>query len=234
MGANFNVTSFPAMSKTELEVAFHDYVENQRDEFGSDAYSGTMANSRGLTISAKEFNTYEEAEDWLSDNTQKWGPAIAVKVGKFMPLFPVTKKDQLLQTNYNNTKEALENFEINIVTRTKNQKSAKKTCTHCGSSISIKHLELPKKWKVSTSKYDNIEPAYKFSGKYYLVNLRQLTDCPVCNHNLLLTDTDTKQKSMLEVKYKELAKKLADAKKVYEQKMKNKQGSWIVGALSAS
>ena len=233
MGAQFNSINFPAMSTTELKKKFADYQEDERIEYGSNPYSGTMANCRGLDITGTEFKTECLADDWLSENAQKWGAALAVKVGNFLPIFPVSKKDQTLVKNYNDTKESLENFEINVAKRAKLQKSAKKTCPHCGSSISLKHLEVPTNWKAA-GRMSDFDAAIKFSGRYYLTSMRQVTDCPVCNHNMLLTETDTKQKKALELKFKDLQVKVNQARTEYDKKVNGKQGSWLIGAWCAS
>ena len=235
MGAQFQVITRPAMSELELRRNFKDYIQDLDTEYGhQQGYSGQMNNCSGLTISTSVFKKVSEAEDWLSEHTDKRGDAIAVKVGVFKPLFPVTAKDKSLMVSYQETKLAIENFEIMVAKRAKTQKSTKKTCAHCGSSISLRHLSVPDKWSDSDVSSD-CAPAIKFMGKYYLTTVRKVTDCPVCQHNLLLTDTDTKNKLTLEKRIKELEAKVQDAKMAYASKMKTQaQGCWVIGACCAS
>ena len=37
--------------------------------------------ARGLAFASETFATKEAAEEWLVDNAEKWGPAIAVRSG---------------------------------------------------------------------------------------------------------------------------------------------------------
>lgn len=228
MGAVFYTHSFEACSTDELKQKFREYQAEEAYEYGNSAYNGRMSQSAGLVISSQVFKDENAAYNWLDNNTSKRGAAVAVKVGEFKPLFPVTAKDKKLVDTYNAIKIELEEFDIEVTKRAKAQKSTKKTCTHCGSVISLKHLELPKKW--SAERYSDFAPAVTFMGQYYVTSMRKLTDCPVCSHNLLMTDTDKKRKESLEVKFKELAKKVNEARNAYNSKLVGKQGYWLVGA----
>lgn len=228
MGTEFSVHREESCTEEELKKRFISLREDLRDRYGSDQYNGKMSQSRGLTITSKVFENDEVACDWLDSNAEKWGYALAVKVGTFKPLFPVTATDKKLVSTFETLKKDLENFDIDVAKRAKAQKSAKKTCVHCASVINLKHLDVPNNWKAQ--RYSDFASAVVFTGEYYITSMRKLTDCPVCGKNLLLTDTDKKRKENMRTKLKDLRDKVIAARMAYDAKMKDKQGYWLIGA----
>ena len=78
MGATFIGMSHKG-NEASLKQAFSDRVEQDGYDYGH-SYSGSFSEFTGLRITSKVFNTEQEADDWLCDNTQKWECAKAVKV----------------------------------------------------------------------------------------------------------------------------------------------------------
>ncbi len=55
--------------------------ESVRDAYNYQGYSGTMAEDDGLTIEVtKVFTNEAAAADYISENTEKWGPSLAVLI----------------------------------------------------------------------------------------------------------------------------------------------------------
>lgn len=67
-------------SEAELKEIFEKNQEVDRYENGH-MYSGGIGMAEGLVIDrGKKFGSPRDAEDWIEENAQKWGPALAVRV----------------------------------------------------------------------------------------------------------------------------------------------------------
>ena len=79
MGAEYS--QFTARcEKREITRVFADHQETCRYDHGHSGYSGTMAEADGCRVTDEEFISEHDAEDWLEENAQKWGPALVVSV----------------------------------------------------------------------------------------------------------------------------------------------------------
>lgn len=98
MGACFNSESFDGtLNDAGLTRAYNARVRDLTEEFGTDAYNGTFSTLRGLTVSDKLFDSYQEAETYVADNTAKWENALAVK-------YKDTNKETTKAPTFNNVK----------------------------------------------------------------------------------------------------------------------------------
>jgi len=80
MGSCFNYTVFDGiLTESQLKTEFSDYKDEQGHQHGHGAYSGTLATTRGLEVERKCFPTEYEAHQYIMDNTNKWGNALAVQ-----------------------------------------------------------------------------------------------------------------------------------------------------------
>jgi hypothetical protein len=82
MGASFTTVAFPRKrvpDATQLMGAFTEAQWLDRYQNGH-SYSGSIGMANGLVVTKEVFNTREEAEVWLADNTYKWESAKAVVV----------------------------------------------------------------------------------------------------------------------------------------------------------
>jgi hypothetical protein len=81
MGACFNDHTFDGkLTIAELTKAYNAYVEELRDEYGTDPYNGTLSTLSGVTVREdKTFESYNEASEYVANNTQKWENALAVR-----------------------------------------------------------------------------------------------------------------------------------------------------------
>ena len=78
MGASFNTFKVPGtLTKSEVKVRFDEAQSQDRHENGH-SYSGGIGMANGLVFIGKTFPDIQVAQDWLDENAQKWGPALAV------------------------------------------------------------------------------------------------------------------------------------------------------------
>lgn len=140
MGACFDSVTFDACDTKVLTEKFREHQDAMCDDNGRDAYAGHIGIARGLTVSTKVFKTSEEAENYLVENAQKWGPAIAVKVGDFSKIFPVTATEKKEVKKLEELKEKFENWDKNLIVRAKSAKSAQRGCKKCGSKVAVKYI----------------------------------------------------------------------------------------------
>ena len=83
MGAFF-VTSRVAAERDQLQKVYINAVRDAQYEAGG-GYSGTIAESTGLTITNKVFKD-TKAIEWLEENAEKWGDTLAIRVEPECPV----------------------------------------------------------------------------------------------------------------------------------------------------
>lgn len=77
---NFIEDEETPLSESDLQYAFRDSQEIDLYENGH-CYSGGIGMAEGLQIVRdKKFGSFREANEWVEENAQKWGPALAVRV----------------------------------------------------------------------------------------------------------------------------------------------------------
>lgn len=97
MGAHLEtaVVEFKEATEVTRAVAEREWDRIWRDEreySGSDPYSGTLATVTGVVLRPERFDRINEARRWLYEQDEKgliekWGPAWAVRVGKYHLVF---------------------------------------------------------------------------------------------------------------------------------------------------
>lgn len=88
MGACFNTSALDGkLTKSELVQSYENLVEDQRYEHGNGGYSGTFATLCGIKVLDRTFNSENEASEYIADNSEKRGPALAVKYKDLRPVF---------------------------------------------------------------------------------------------------------------------------------------------------
>ena len=140
MGAQFDSATFPACSTEQLKTQFKEHCEELIYQHGHDAYGGHMGKS-GLQITSKVFKDANEAQDWLENNTEKWGSAKAVQVGDFTKAFPQTAGDKKLATTFTELEREIKNWDADILKRVKAGKSLQRSCDKCNSKITLSFLK---------------------------------------------------------------------------------------------
>lgn len=207
MGSSYVDYTFKDCSKAELEKLVRG-VESQEAYESGRSYSGNLG-SKGSEIEyiSQVFADRDAARDYFEEHNDKWGPLYATRLPVFVKLTEENKgtKVKALETKVKTLSERLTNFLPAIVTRTLNAKSALKSCEHCTSKVNIK--------------------AYLARNKF---NYRG--QCPVCDKNLLLTNTDVaaqaKMSKDLETAKTQLELALKDRRKALT---KTSQYEWYVG-----
>jgi phage FluMu protein Com len=189
MGAITCGITFDACSIDELKKKFADFQESERFERGNGSYSGHLGQVNGLKILSTTFTDGNKAEDYLSSVAQKYGPAIAVKVGDFTKIFPHSTTEKKEVEKMKELESKIQNWEKDLILKVKSAKSLYKSCVKCGSKISVKHIKsmdcpvcsslefletptekktyqnLSEKFKVQKEKVKNLEKLYNSKNK---------------------------------------------------------------------
>ena len=80
MGAELYTTTIDNCTNFELFCAYKAIHEQALYDYGHRGYSGSLAEKPELAIVNQEFVSDEEAEQWILDKNEKWGPSDAIKV----------------------------------------------------------------------------------------------------------------------------------------------------------
>lgn len=244
MGTVYVSRVVPVMTESELRQWVREEGDRQAYENGHDSYSGSWCAGQHVVFPrVPAFTSVQEADNYIDEHAEKRGAALAVRVGDHSKGFPSTAADTALVERHKAVAEELKFFDFDVYTRARNQKSEKKSCSHCNSSINLKKmnpamtrqdyaaaLQSSGRFGMSTNAY--LGPR----GEVMLMALVTLTGCPVCGHNLLVTETDTKRKTALVAKVSELEEKVREAKAKHQAReaaLKVKP-CWVVGANCAS
>lgn len=238
MGAVTVTRIAPALSEKDLKDWFRQELSDMGRESGTGPYSGNWCTNQGLRIHPRAVASDKDAEALCEQQCDKWGSVLAVRVGDFAKSFPETKADKALVDKLQELSKAVDLFDWNVLDRSQKAKSKTRKCSHCESSINVHKMDKPtlKEYESAGHDYMHIPSVFWMRGRRHLSLFRSLTDCPVCGHNLLLTDTDKKALSSLVSRRDEAQRKLATAKAAYEAKQKNatNRPHWYVSALCGS
>lgn len=79
MGSCYNdMTLDGKLTREEVSEKFRARCEQDGYECGH-SYSGSFSQFDGLQFTGKDFDTIQEAQDWVEENGSKWGPAVCVR-----------------------------------------------------------------------------------------------------------------------------------------------------------
>lgn len=237
MGAVTVTRQARAMTEAELHTWFGYECQDMAREGGTDAYCGNWNSNAGLEVLKRppqEALTAEAASELLEKKVYKRGPVLAVRVGNFNLAFPSTAADKDLVQRLADATKAIGLFDWNILERGQKAKSKTKKCGKCESSINVHAMHKPKqaeylKMLESGGGGDHGSGLYRICGQVYLTLSRGLTSCPVCDHELLKTETDRKAEKALAAKVQDLTAKKATAAQKYADAQKGKVSPyWLV------
>lgn len=203
MGSCFVDHTFDATDEATLKKNFANRVEDDCHEHGHGAYSGNL--NHGIRVSSQVFKTMDEAQQYVENNTRKWEPALAVKVGDFSKALFNTPKGKKLITQVTELRATVEGFDKELLKNLSTQKSLFKSCIHCGSKISVKHF-------------------VKGSS----------TSCPVCSKEFVKAPKDTEKLKKLYADIMVKEKDLQVMKVEYSKKMGDKKPCWYVGGWAST
>lgn len=228
MGASYVSRTYPDMPESELAK----HIDNDRAQDAHEdgcSYSGSWGVKHGFDVeytgygsnrAVKTFDSVRDADDYISDNNDKWGPLTAVKAriiemklpdGRLASTdygtgasIPMGKATLALHEKHKEAHTALQAFGPAILARVKTAKSKTKGCSKCGSAIATKYI--------------------------------QSLQCPVCRHDYLITDTDTKKLVALRAKADKAKAAAETARKVELDKLAQKHSKlvWVVGGMCSS
>lgn len=209
MGANLVIRTHPHASREVIKAWARDISATSAVEDG-DSYSGEWNMCKGVSFDErKTFDSEAEAEDFIANNAIKWESLLAV---------PAKVRKELHETSPVDEK----------LTELKAQFAAIQREQHTQGSRVLARAKEGK---------SELKACKHCSSKVSLAHVRS-TQCPVCGGNLLMTDTDDKQKTALEVK--RVALKARIDKRIEQLVRKQNPGSdttqliWVVGGWCAS
>jgi DNA-directed RNA polymerase subunit RPC12/RpoP len=208
MGSSLLIRTFPHCDRKALEAEITTHTATDAYERGH-LYSGSWGSKRGsvyFPTLSKPFENVSSAEDYISDNNDKWESVHAVLAFE-MPELPrdhVSETLQSLRTKYNDLSRKFSNFnELVVRADAAKLKSEFKGCEHCSSRINLK--------------------------RYLAAHYGQI-DCPVCRGTFLWKPAHEAAKKRLEEEVKK-AKEAVEAQILKElKKLKlEKKLVWVVG-----
>lgn len=132
MADNLKTKDFEACSEESLKTQYHNFGQNE------------VANgekTRVLEVRDVNFSNRHEALLWLEFHCNKFGPAIAVKVGDFSKQFPVKLKDKKIVEKHAQVKKQLEHWNETILNNAHKGTKKQVTCSTCHSKISISYMK---------------------------------------------------------------------------------------------
>ena len=80
MGAISNFIFVEYKDKKEVEKTFYQKKAEDEYEYGHNPYSGSFATFEGIKFTGKSFEYEKEAKDYILDESEKGGDALAVEV----------------------------------------------------------------------------------------------------------------------------------------------------------
>lgn len=85
MGCAFNFAILKAKNEGEARKEVEELIETAAWEHGHGGYTGSFAEANGVAVHKNTFSDLSDAEEWLDENAEKWGPAIIAKTkdGKY-------------------------------------------------------------------------------------------------------------------------------------------------------
>jgi len=201
-------SSYVTYKDSDREKVKKSFLADQKEavyEDGAGPYSGTIATMRG-GISQwydKKFATEQEAVDFMLDQHEKWGPAVAVSY--LLPQAPGDAQKKRIEEARTRIKDAEDHSsELNKKLREtfKARTSKFLGCASCGSKLNHEKL-------VALTQYTRII-------------------CPLCQTSLL-SETDQNRLAAAKLKVEERQKALAELQKPDT----GTECGWVVGGWAA-
>lgn len=80
MGANVDYDKIEKSNGLDINSYYDDLVKQSKYSNGHGGYTGTFAESPGLTVTNRVFITFADAEDYIMNTAEKWENSLAVTV----------------------------------------------------------------------------------------------------------------------------------------------------------
>jgi len=136
MGGSFDCYTSKAKTFKQVAEEFNSIAESDRHENGH-MYSGGMGMKEGVENKHRTFNSVREAEDWICDNNEKWGPAYAVEAVSGEETPASTKKREKLAKISHELWQKSVRLENELNDAFAKRKSAFCGCSNCKSKINM-------------------------------------------------------------------------------------------------
>ena len=236
MGATTVTRTAPASSEEELRLWFKGELKEMALESGTGPYCGNWNTNNGelRILSCAGILNENQAWDLLESKEVKRGFVSAARVGDFSKIFPESKSDKALVLKHAELVATIDQFDWHILDRAQKAKSKTKKCPHCESTINVHKMQKPKlpEFLKAAKGYWDVPYVCWVGGSRRLSLFRALTACPVCDKNLLKTETDQKTFASLLPRLADSEAKLKVAQNAYDEKNKHKpKPFWAVSAL---
>lgn len=150
MGAATKYLHHPACPPAELKEWFNGRCQDERSEHGWDPYSGSLGTKlgEGLDILSKVFANDDDAYEYLGEQADKRGPALAAKVRvpskatalKIERMDAEIKRIQTVTEAGAYRPKAIQAVYKAALERARWAKSKTKGCAACGSAIARTHI----------------------------------------------------------------------------------------------
>lgn len=132
MADNLKTNDFEACTEESLKTQYQTFVKEGLTE---------DEKPRALDIRDTNFSCRHEALLWLEFHCNKFGPAIAVKVGDFSKQFPSKLKDKKIVEKHAQVKKQLDQWNALILKNAHAGTKKQVTCCKCHSKISISYMK---------------------------------------------------------------------------------------------
>ena len=126
--------------KAEVTRSFEQEQQVDRHENGH-AYSGGFGQFAGIEFHDKEFASVDEAEHYVYEQGNKWGPAIAVRFKDGKQTEASLKKRKALEKKLQEVQSKINQLYSNAFKQFQNAKSKTAGCKACGSKINRKVIK---------------------------------------------------------------------------------------------
>ena len=138
MGGCFSESVYKGTYKQALKE-FNADCEQSRHEDGH-SYSGGMGMFPGVQKLSKEFNSEDEARDWIEEHHSKWDSAFAVQFKNGRETDASQKKRKALYEATVNGERDVRSLISRFSEEIKQQKSRTKSCKRCGSGVNKSYI----------------------------------------------------------------------------------------------
>lgn len=143
MGSLLTIERIDSLNKDLARQEIEDIKENMIREGGEDIYAGHWGcKEDGIRFVDKVFDTYNEAEEYICNNSSKYDPIVVVSVKTNSKVSDIKSSDtrlNKLNTELENLKKDKKDF---IVSCLENRKKTRKTatCKKCGKHSKIENV----------------------------------------------------------------------------------------------
>lgn len=199
MGSAYYALSYPGnLTQTEVSNKVAEDSAGMAYDSGH-SYSGNWGAKQGAGVIfpvGHTFKNHEEATRYIQDQSDKWGPLIAVRFQNLVEELPEKRKakhdelrDQWLELD-----RARREYPRQVLERVRTGSSAFKTCSGCGSRLAVARMSS--------------------------------LNCPLCDSNLMLTGSDIKKLASMQSKLDKLLKAREDLRISVDKGVQWLVGGW--------